>query len=135
MNYEDYEELLSRHGWTINSYSPLEIEHPEDGTATGYAAQMVLKMLIAEFSDEYESLQDDITKAISFFEEGTLTPVSCFLILHDSNIGENQLLEISSSEYKFVPSSAQILDSNSAPIITRMQQFQDNDDNDDCEQD
>lgn len=134
MNYKEYEDLLNRHGWTITCYSPLEIEHPEDGTATGYAATMVLKMLIDEFSDEYESLQDDISKAIAFFEEGTLIPVSCFLILHDSNVGENQLLELSHSEYKFIPSSAQILDSKSAPIITRIQQFQEESD-DDCEQD
>lgn len=128
MDYREFEPLLERHGWTITCHSPLEIEHPEDGSASGYAASMLIKFLLEEYMDGYEKLQDDIAKTISYFEEDFKNPVSCFLILHDSEIGENQLLELSKDSYQFVLSSAQILDPNPAPVITRMNIFKDDDD-------
>ena len=52
--WADREELLKKHGWTLECESPFEIRHEESGSfATNLAAKYVLECI------EKESLEED----------------------------------------------------------------------------
>lgn len=125
MNIEDVEPILKRFGWDIVCISPLELYHEDGSKATGQAAQIVIEDILAQNRDAFEQLQENICQAISMFEEDTCKTVGCFLFVYNPQVEDNQLLEISPTEYEFIPSEAQILAPSTPEIITRMRYFND----------
>jgi hypothetical protein len=120
MNFKDIEPILSRNGWTIECESPLEIRSEDGSFASGFAANIVIDQILKDSLDAYEFLQEDIAHVIQGFEEENQKYISCFIVVHNPELKENQVLELSANEYKFIPSDAQIMTTSSVEPITRL---------------
>lgn len=131
MSIDDLEPILERFGWTVDSMSPFEISNIDGSKATGQAAHIVIRDILEINRDAFENLQESILQSISMFEEDTQKNVGCFLFIFNPQVEENQLLEISPTEYEFIPSDAQILAPSAPESITRLRYFNDDDTDDD----
>lgn len=49
---QSLENLLEKHGWTVECQSPFEIRHSDGSFASGQAADLVLHALISGWCDD-----------------------------------------------------------------------------------